>query len=237
MSTWEGKPGNAGYGEGGGALEDGRNMGMGMGVGGVHGTIDGAAGSAADEHSICCFFFPALPVILYLGTTSNRTCVCIWASVSKVTQLLPLRVVSQAICSHVFFSLIVCSSPRRLPSRSCFTATAASRPGSTKQLVSALLGGTRSGGPWGLGADGGGALGDIGGGDAWGGDGADRSSWNGAIEMKLTGDVQRESFVDGERWQEVDLRSRLTKRLQKLRSPQPLTSSRLAPRCRVPDDG
>lgn len=68
--------------------------------------------------------------------------------------------------------------------------------------MSALLGGTRSGRPWGLGADGGGgALGDIGGsGGAWGGgpEEGDRAGWNGAIEMRLSGDMQRQTFVDGE---------------------------------------
>lgn len=99
-------------------------------------------------------------------------------------------------------------SSRRLPRpHRVRRQTAASRAGSSKQLVSALLGGTRGGGPWGLGANGGGAFGDVGGGDAWGRGGAeegDRAGWNGAIEMKLTGDTQRESFVDGEQGNDLE---------------------------------
>ncbi|CAN0481275.1 unnamed protein product, partial [Ectocarpus sp. 12 AP-2014] len=78
-------------------------------------------------------------------------------------------------------------------------AASASRSGSSKQLISALLGGSRGEeGPWGLEASGawsgGGAAGSGGSVDGDGEEG-ERVGWNGAIEMTLTGDQQRESFV------------------------------------------
>ncbi|CAM9878639.1 unnamed protein product, partial [Ectocarpus fasciculatus] len=82
-------------------------------------------------------------------------------------------------------------------------AASASRSGSSKQLISALLGGSRAEeGPWGLGVSGGGGA--WGGGGAAGGGGSvdvygeegERVGWNGAIEMTLTGDKQREGFAE-----------------------------------------
>lgn len=50
VSTWEGKPGNASHGEGGGALGD--DHGVGLGMRGSHGTIDGGA-TASDLERLC----------------------------------------------------------------------------------------------------------------------------------------------------------------------------------------
>lgn len=80
-------------------------------------------------------------------------------------------------------------------------AASASRSGSSKQLISALLGGSRGEeGPWGLGpsgAWGGGGAAGVGGSVDGDGEEGERVGWNGAMEMTLTGDKQRESFVQG----------------------------------------
>lgn len=55
VSTWEGKPGDASNGEGGGAFGDGHNMGLGLG--GMHGTVDMRAVAGADDGKKSVAFF------------------------------------------------------------------------------------------------------------------------------------------------------------------------------------
>lgn len=229
VSTWEGKPGESINGEGGALGDGGHNtnidvgMGMGMGMGGSHGTMDVHCAADDDWEKKSGLFSCSLPCpcpcrrySLLIPPSMPPPPPAGAVSVLRVGESFrfPRRVASIALprAENVkcFCQTLIVSSPSP-PSRWCSAAAAAPRAGSSKQLISALLGGTRGGGPWGLGADGGGSLGDVGGRGAWGGGGAgggpegERASWNGAIEMRLTGDTQRESFVDGERWNKKQL--------------------------------